>query len=157
MSRIGGFLTDYASWRWCFYINLPLGFVATISILLFLSSNKPSLSHLSPKEKIKSMDLLGSLFLIPGIVTLLLAIQLGGTHYAWNNWRIALLFALSGVLLMIFGRVQVSAKDRATLPARIICNRNMLCILWWAFFNSGALIIFTYYVRATPTTTKAAS
>lgn len=105
------------------------------------------------------MDLLGSVFLIPGIITLLLALQWGGSQYAWSNWRILLLFALSGILLMLFAKVQVLAKDRATLPTRIICNRNMLGILWYAFFNSGALIVFTYYVRScflTSTTAKAA-
>ncbi|GMG36353.1 unnamed protein product [Aspergillus oryzae var. brunneus] len=74
------------------------------------------MAHSSLKDKIKSMDLPGSLLLICGTVALLLALQWGGSEYAWDDWRIRGLFMLSGIMLAAFAGVQVWAGDKATIP-----------------------------------------
>ncbi|KAF7616252.1 putative efflux pump antibiotic resistance protein [Aspergillus flavus] len=143
---LGGLLTDHASWRWCFYINLPMGLVTAIVILFLVPTNQPKMAHSSLKDKIKSMDLPGSLLLICGTVALLLALQWGGSEYAWDDWRIRGLFMLSGIMLAAFAGVQVWAGDKATIPLRILCNRDMLSITLWGIFNGGAMIVFIYYL-----------
>ncbi|PKY07850.1 putative efflux pump antibiotic resistance protein [Aspergillus campestris IBT 28561] len=143
---IGGLLTDHASWRWCFYINLPIGAITFLVVIFFLSTEEPPSGYLSWREKLQTMDLLGLLFLVPAILTLLLALEWGGSHYAWNSWRVIMLFVLSGLLLVIFMGVQIRAQDKATLPPRLVCNRNMLGVLWYAAFNCAALFVFIYYL-----------
>ena len=139
-------LTDHASWRWCFYINLPIGAVTFLVIILLLPIDEPPAGLLTWKEKLQSMDLLGLLFLIPAILTLLLGLEWGGSQYSWDNWRVILLFVLFGVLLLVFVGIQIRVQDKATLPPRLICNRNMLGVVWYVACNSGALFVFIYYV-----------
>ncbi|KAK1141851.1 hypothetical protein N8T08_008364 [Aspergillus melleus] len=142
-----GAFTDHATWRWCFWINLPCGAITFIGILIFLSPKTPSLRHLDFKEKTRRMDPLGTLLFIPGVVTLLLAIQWGGSHFPWNSWRIILLFALSGVLLLAFSAVQVwSKEERATMPLRVLHNRNILGGLWYVACVMGAFLVMIYYL-----------
>jgi MFS family permease len=100
---LGGVLTDHISWRWCFYINLPLG--ALVLIGLFFTFNPPrndkqDTASLSWKQIIIRLDPLGTLTFIPGVVSCLLALQWGGSKYPWNSARIIILFILSGILLI---------------------------------------------------------
>lgn len=123
-----------------------MGLVTAIVILSLVPTNQPKMAHSSLKDKIRSMDLPGSLLLICGTVALLLALQWGGSEYAWDDWRIRGLFMLSGIMLAAFAGVQVWAGDKATIPLRILCNRDMLSITLWGIFNGGAMIVFIYYV-----------
>lgn len=139
-------LTDHASWRWCFYINLPIGAIIFLVVILLLPTDEASSGRFSWKEKLQSMDPLGLLLLVPAILALLLALEWGGSSYAWNSWRVIMLFVLSGILLLIFTGVEIHAQDKATLPPRLICNRNMLGVIWYGAFNYGAMFVFIYYV-----------
>ncbi len=79
---IGGAFTTNVTWRWCFFLNLPLGGVAMVLIFFLLQvpdrpgTNKPL------KQKLQQLNILGLLALFPGIVCLCLALQWGGTTFA---------------------------------------------------------------------------
>ncbi|KAG5983668.1 hypothetical protein E4U54_006217 [Claviceps lovelessii] len=80
---IGGGFTSNVSWRWCFYINLPFGGVAIVAIFFFFKiPNRGPGAKLSLSQKILSLDIPGTLLLVPAIVCLLLALQWGGQLYA---------------------------------------------------------------------------
>jgi MFS family permease len=76
---LGGALTDKASWRWCFWINLPFGAISIAAVALFFTPPQRKNLNMTIKQKILEIDLLGALFLICAIVCLLLALQWGGT------------------------------------------------------------------------------
>jgi MFS family permease len=85
---IGGALTSNATWRWCFIINIPIGAV-TLVILVFTVKNTPGKEHAkTTMDKIKHLDPLGAALLLPAVICLVLALQWGGSEYAWNSWRI---------------------------------------------------------------------
>ncbi|KAL4735815.1 major facilitator superfamily domain-containing protein [Aspergillus similis] len=146
---MGGAFTDNAAltWRWCFYINLPLGAVPTL-VILFLVPAFAGSENREPGigNQIRQMDVPGSLCLLPGIICLLLALQWGGTKYDWGNGRIIALFVLAGVLLSGFTIIQYFSGDRATVPPRVFGNRNV----WGAaLFGSGVtadFFLMLYYI-----------
>lgn len=77
-------------------------------------------------ERLKNLDLLGEFFIIPSIVSLLLALQYGGSVYAWSNGRVIALFVVFGVCAIAFIVVQVLMQSTATISSRIIKNRSII-------------------------------
>jgi MFS family permease len=146
---LGGAFTDYLTWRWCFYINLPIGAVTIFFIVLMFKTNKPPQPRGSLKEQIIQMDLLGLFFFLPGTICLLLALQWGGTQYPLADGRVIGLFVTAGALLLIFIAIQSWRKDQATIPPRLISNRNIWAAACFAFFFSASYMVFVYYVRIT--------
>lgn len=144
--RLGGALTDRVSWRWCFYINLPIGAVTALIVLFFFHAPASVKKRPELRKLLSELDLIGSFFFLPAIVCLLLALQWGGTQYSWNSPRIIVLFVLTGVLLLIFVGVQIRQNEKATLPPRIVRNRNIWSSAWFAITLCGAYFVFIYYV-----------
>lgn len=78
---IGGGFTSNVTWRWCFYLNLPLGAAAMVVIYLFLDIPDREETKLPLEKKLKQLDAPGITVLVPGVVCLLLALQWGGQTY----------------------------------------------------------------------------
>ncbi|MYS35028.1 EmrB/QacA subfamily drug resistance transporter [Streptomyces sp. KhCrAH-43] len=101
---LGGFFTQHLSWRWVFYINLPIGVVALVVIAAVL--------HIPVRRTKHTIDYLGT-FLIASVATcLVLVASLGGTTWAWGSWKIIGLAVLAVLLLIAF----VFVERRATEP-----------------------------------------
>ncbi|KAJ5197556.1 hypothetical protein N7449_008035 [Penicillium cf. viridicatum] len=143
---LGGALTDRVSWRWCFYINLPIGAVTAVFVLFFFHAPESVRRRPELRKLLSELDPIGSFFFLPAIVCLLLALQWGGTQYPWNNPRIIVLFVLAGVLLFAFLVVQIYQNEKATLPPRIVRNRNIWSSAWFAITLNGAYFVFIYYL-----------
>jgi MFS family permease len=123
---MGGAFTDRLTWRWCFYINLPFGAVTAFFILFWFKAPKRVQERaLGWRAQIEQFDLLGTLFFIPSIVCLLIALQWGGSTYNWSNARIVVLFVLFVVFMACFIAIQIWKQENATVPPRIFKNRNV--------------------------------
>ncbi|KAK9319424.1 major facilitator superfamily domain-containing protein [Lipomyces orientalis] len=143
---IGGALTNSVTWRWCFYLNLPIGGFSTVIVLLMLHVPSPKEASTTWKQQAIKLDPLGSLVFLPSIVCLLLALQWGGTQYAWDSGRIIALLVLFGVLFLTFIGIQLWQRENATIPPRIIAQRSIAAGLTCSICVGATMMVFIYYL-----------
>ncbi|KAF4953593.1 hypothetical protein FGADI_5929 [Fusarium gaditjirri] len=144
---IGGGLTDGASWRWCFYINLPIGGLAVLVILLtFKTPAGAKVVDATLKEKLLQMDFIGTALVMGASLSLLLALQYGGVTHSWNSSIVIGL--LVGFVLMVIALIGVEfwLGERAMLTPRLIRQRTVWVNAVWGFFFTGSYFITLYYL-----------
>lgn len=136
---IGGALTEYTTWRWCFYINLPVGAV-TAFLLLFLKvpelTPKPQLTLSLVRKTIPELDLIGFTLFAPAAIMALLALYYGGNDYPWDSSVVIGLFVGAGVTAITFALWERRMGDRAMIPPSIVKHR----IVWTSVINGAALV-----------------
>ncbi|MCJ1308057.1 hypothetical protein MMC25_001707 [Agyrium rufum] len=143
---IGGVLTDRVSWRWCFWINLPVGGCALVAVFFFFKNPDRKNLNLTFKEKLREMDLLGAFFLITSITCLLLALQWGGTTYPWRDSKVWGCILGFGLLISIFIYWQIRSKEKATIPLHIVRKRTVWASLAYGTFLPMALYTHVYFL-----------
>ncbi|KAL3467006.1 major facilitator superfamily domain-containing protein [Aspergillus heterothallicus] len=144
---IGGAFTDSVTWRWCFYLNIPIGAFTIVAILLFFHVPPPQRSQRGAKAQIKHLDPLGVFFFIPCIVCLILALEWGGTTYPWSNPKMIGLLVTFAVLFVVFVAVEVLNPGTAMIPPRVVLNRSIASAMWFIFLIAGAMMSVVYYLN----------
>jgi EmrB/QacA subfamily drug resistance transporter len=116
---VGGYITDNLSWRWAFYVNLPLGAIALVLISARL--------HLEKKRTEHRIDWSGAALLAVGITAIVLITTWGGNQYAWGSAQILSLAAIAIVSLVIFAFVEPRAAE-PILSLGLFRNRNFTLV-----------------------------
>ena len=144
---IGGGLIQRFGWRACFGISMPSNAIALAFALYSMEDNVPNPNtKLSLDEKIKRLDLTGTLVFIPALACLLMALQWGGIKFGWGDARIIVLLVLSMALLGIFGFLQVRRGERAAIPIRILKQRSILAGALFCACCDGTLAVTENYL-----------
>ncbi|KAH8732612.1 major facilitator superfamily domain-containing protein [Phaeosphaeriaceae sp. PMI808] len=123
---VGGAFTTYTSWRWCFYVNVPVGGLAVLAILR-------RINHY--------LDLIGFILFSPAILQLLLALQFGGQAYPWNSSQVIGLFCGAAATSVVWGFWNRYRRDDAMMPRSMLRQRNVLFSgVYVAFLTSASAV-----------------
>ncbi|KAL7954988.1 major facilitator superfamily domain-containing protein, partial [Trichoderma compactum] len=121
---LGGVFSEKSTWRWCFYINLPIGVLPIVSTISFFNTPKAAKPREAPmKEKFLQLDPLGTVILMGAIITYLMAI----------------------FFFIIFAFIERWQDERAMVIPRLFVKRDIGVALFYTFFQGGALFSMIYY------------
>jgi len=140
---LGGYLTDNLSWRWVFYVNLPVGLVALI-VLWF------SFPNVRPVIRERRIDFVGAATLVGGVVPLLLALSWGGNTYPWTSPTILGLFALAAVMLIVFIQVERRAVEPIiplSLFANSVVTTSVIAFTFMAIGMFGTILFIPLFIQ----------
>lgn len=143
----GAFADSSATWRWGFYINLVI-FAVSAPAMLFTLPSLDLAPQLTLRQRAAQFDWLGVLVFSGWCMTFIMAVNFGGTHYAWDSADEIALWVFTGVLLPAFAVTQwwhpfVAAEFRL-YPTQLLRNVRFLVLQLCAFSGAGVT-----YVRCT--------
>jgi EmrB/QacA subfamily drug resistance transporter len=135
---LGGWITDHTSWRWVFYVNIPLGIIA-IAVLA------GTLPKIAAHVRDRKIDWWGGFFILASLVPLLLSLVWGGSVYQWNSWQIISSLMLAFVSLLIFIRIERSVRN-PILSLELFRNKVFLVSVCALFLTSMGMFGAIIYV-----------
>lgn len=145
---LGGVLTENNSWRWCFYVNLPLGVPVALFILLLQIPDqirKPDPLFILSRLH-HHLDIVGFTIFAGSVVQLLLAFEFAGSRYSWNSWTIIGLFCGAVVTFAIWLIWNWRQGDNALIPISMVSKQVVWTSSLTQAFSMVPLIIVSYFL-----------
>ena len=140
---LGGYLTDNLSWRWVFYVNLPVGLFALAVLWLGFPDIRPARTK-------RQIDVLGAVTLVAAVVPLLLALSWGGGEYAWGSVQIVGLLSFAILMGALFVLVESRAAE-PIIPLALFQNRIVavatLALALMAIGMFGTILFIPLFVQ----------
>ncbi|KAJ0122202.1 flatoxin efflux pump [Diaporthe amygdali] len=144
---LGGAFTQHSTWRWCFFVNLPVaGVSALVILLLFHPPPASSRSKVPLKVKMSHMDPVGILLVLGSLVCFTRAVEVAGIHQPWGSGEVIGLFVGSGIAAVAFVVSQYLQGDHALLVSRLVRQRGVYVSMGYGFFHEGAFVLLLYYI-----------
>lgn len=144
---IGGSFSESVTWRWCFYINLPIGGLAMAIMLIFFklpAAGKPP--AVSLKTKLLHLDPVGVALTMGAIICFILALQNAGSTLPWNSSQVIGLligfFVISAALVVW----SIYLDEYAMMIPRLFKMRTLWSVCPYQLFYMGDLMILMYYL-----------
>jgi MFS family permease len=139
---VGGVFSDTISWRWCFWINLPVGGLAALIILAFFHAPEAARPvQATWREKLLQMDFVGVTLVIGAIVAFMLAMQYGGTTAPWGSGLVVGLLVGFFALVIVFIAWEKYQGERAIIVPRLFGRRAI-----WVSCGFAGTFVGSYYL-----------
>lgn len=140
---VGGAFTTNVSWRWCFYLNLPIGGVSLVILILFLHIESPKTPLIAG---LRSIDWAGTFLIVGGTLMFLFGLEFGGVNYPWASATVICLI-LFGVLTWGIAMIwEWKFAKFPIIPARLFSEWYNILILMVCFCHGFVFIAGTYYL-----------
>ncbi|RFU33813.1 hypothetical protein B7463_g2577, partial [Scytalidium lignicola] len=140
---LGGLFTQKVSWRWCFYINLPITGTVIIALVLFLHLHNPK----TPVwDGLKAVDWLGTLTIVGGTLMLLLGLEFGGVFDPWGSARVVCLIVFGIVTTGIFIIIEWKVARYPVMPLALFSGLSNVACMGVCFCHGFVFIAGSYYL-----------
>ncbi|KAK2599212.1 hypothetical protein N8I77_010984 [Diaporthe amygdali] len=140
---LGGVFTTRVHWRWCFWMNLPIGAVVFVVQLLFLRIPMPRTPVLAG---LKAIDWTGSLLIIGSALMVLLGLEFGGVTFPWSSAAVICLITFGTVVLGMFLVNEWKLATNPVVPLRLFSNGSTVAAYMVYVCNFSVLIGLSYYL-----------
>ncbi|KAJ3279272.1 hypothetical protein HDU79_000741 [Rhizoclosmatium sp. JEL0117] len=139
---LGGTFSDRLNWRWCFWINIPIGLIS----FAFIAANlKLPMDKENVLAKLQNVDLLGAFILLITLLAFNIPILLGGTTWAWNSVQLISLFLLSVIGGVVFMWIEFRVASDPIIPPAIFKERWITASIVLSFFMGAVMNSYLFY------------
>ncbi|KAL2195600.1 major facilitator superfamily domain-containing protein [Corynascus similis CBS 632.67] len=144
---IGGVFADKVTWRWCFWINLPIGGLSALIILCFFQTPSAASPVAAPwREKLLQMDPVGVTLVMSAIVAFMLSLQYGGQTAPWNSSVVVGLLIGFALITAAFIAWEHFQGERAVIVPRLFKQRAICVSCLFAGIFVGSYYLVIYYI-----------
>ncbi|RYP16105.1 hypothetical protein DL765_005306 [Monosporascus sp. GIB2] len=138
---LGGVFTSQVTWRWCFYVNLPISGVSFAVLVFVLKLHNPKTPV---RQGLAAVDWTGSALIIGGTLMFLFGLEFGGITYPWNSPTTICLIVFGALVIVLFYLFEKKFAEFPIIPARLFTPwQNILAFL--ICFSHGMVFISGSY------------
>ncbi|KAH0530396.1 hypothetical protein TsFJ059_005017 [Trichoderma semiorbis] len=140
---LGGVFTSKVSWRWCFYINLPLGGIGLLILIFVLKLHNP---RTPVKQGLAAIDWVGNILIIGGTLMLLFGLEFGGVQFPWDSAAVICLIVFGFVTIALFGIYENRVAKFPVMPTRLFRGRTSIAAYGLSIMHAMTFMSGSYWL-----------